>query len=135
MLVKLRPYPRHLVNSCMNNNHEMHEAQAPKSSPRVNISENKDGFTLELAAPGLKKEDFLIKVENQTLIISSNAPHNDTTYLRKEFGYQQFERKFTIGSTINTDEIEATYADGILKLTLLKKEEAKPKPVKNIEVA
>ena len=97
--------------------------------PAVNIKEEEKIFLLELAAPGLKKDDFKISVEKNMLTISSegNTENDETaeTYTRKEFGFNKFNRSFKISEDILVDEIKATYVDGILKVSLPKNVEAK----------
>ncbi|MFS4449466.1 Hsp20/alpha crystallin family protein [Maribacter sp. 2307UL18-2] len=106
--------------------------------PAVNIKENEKDFELELAVPGRKKDDFNIEINDNVLTVSSEitteseaATHN---YSRKEFGYTSFKRAFTLPETINEDQIEAAYEDGILKFVLPKKAEALPKPKRHIEL-
>lgn len=107
--------------------------------PAVNIKENSDNFILELAIPGMKKSDFTIDVENKVLSISSevkreNEETNDN-YTRREFGYSSFKRTFTLPDSVESDKVKATYKDGILMVTLPKREEAKQKPPKRIEIS
>lgn len=108
-----------------------------KSRPAVNIIETKDGFSLEVAAPGLNKEDFNISVEKNTLTINANKEANieeGNKYRRREFNYLSFQRTFHLPNTIDANAITAKYENGILHLTLSKKEEAKEKPARNIEI-
>ena len=97
--------------------------------PAVNISETKDDYMVTMAAPGLKKSDFNIDVEGNLLTISSEKEETkeakEATYNRKEYSYSSFSRSFTLPAEVMSDKIEATYEDGVLKLTLPKKEEAK----------
>ena len=107
--------------------------------PAVNIKESETDFKLELFAPGLKKEDFNIEIDQQTLSISSEKQtefeENKEQYSRKEFSFTSFKRTFNLPETVNFDAIEANYENGILNLTLPKKEEALPKPKRLIEIA
>lgn len=107
--------------------------------PAVNIAEAADHFSIELSAPGFNKEDFKIEVENLTLTISGERKtekvEEGKTYTRKEFGYGSFKRAFSLPQTVDTDRIEAKYENGILKLGVSKKDEAKAKPVKEIQVS
>jgi len=108
--------------------------------PSVNIFEDENAFGIELAAPGLKKEDFTIKVEKDQLIISaSNEESHDTgknkKYRRKEFNFTSFKRSFHLSDEINSEKIEAKYENGILYLTLDKKEEAKEKEPRTISIS
>jgi HSP20 family protein len=100
--------------------------------PATNITENKDGYKVSVAAPGLKKSDFKIDVEGNMLSISSekedSKEEKDARYTRKEYSYSSFSRSFTLPEEINQEKIEASYEDGVLRLTLPKKEEAKKAP-------
>ena len=97
--------------------------------PAVNIAENKNDYTVSLAAPGMKKEDFKIEVDGSMLTISSekeeSAAENEARYTRKEYSYSSFSRSFTLPEHVNKDSITAGYNDGVLSLTLPKKEEVK----------
>jgi HSP20 family protein len=97
--------------------------------PAVNITEQKDDFLISLAAPGLKKSDFDLKVDGNMLTISSEkeekTEEKDARYTRKEYNYSSFERCFTLPDEVSKDKIEARYEDGVLKIVLPKKEEAK----------
>lgn len=107
--------------------------------PAVNIKEGKDDFVVEVAAPGMKKDDFKIELDNNMLMISSEKEHQreeskEGQYTRHEFSYQSFKRTFTLPSTIEEKKIKATYNEGILSIVLPKKEEAKEKPKRMIEI-
>lgn len=108
------------------------------SVPRVNIAESNDDFKVEVAAPGMKKEDFHVELDNDMLTIQANreSKHEETdeNYTRREFSYQSFKRSFYLPNTVEGDKIKATYTDGILRLMIPKKEEAKKKPVKTIAI-
>ena len=97
--------------------------------PAVNITDRKDDYLVSLAAPGLKKEDFKIDVEGNILTISSEKEEKkeekEEKYTRQEYSYSSFERSFTLPDEVNKDKIDAHYQDGVLKLVLPKKEEAK----------
>ena len=107
--------------------------------PAVNIRENETGFELELAIPGKKKEDFHVDIDENIMTISMETKSEEETsennYTRKEFSYRSFKRSFTLPETVDEDKIEATYTDGILKFVLPKREEALPKPKRNIAIA
>ncbi len=106
--------------------------------PSVNISENDENFLIEVAAPGLDKSDFSIEVNQGTLKISSEIKsenqEKEERYTRREFSYQSFCRSFSLPLTVDSDKIEAKYDKGILLVTIPKREEAKPKPVKLIDI-
>ncbi len=110
-----------------------------KSVPAVNISENPEGFILELAAPGMTKNDFKIEVEKGVLSISAEKKDEkideNSKFTRKEFSYSTFKRTFTLPEQVNTESISAGYESGVLKIQLPKREEAKQKPVREITVS
>jgi HSP20 family protein len=108
--------------------------------PAVNVKENDDAFEIEVAAPGMTKEDFRINLENNLLTISSEKREEKKqeekgSYSRREFSYQSFQRSFTVPETlVDGDKISAKYCEGILCITLPKKEEVKPKPAREISI-
>ncbi len=108
------------------------------SVPAVNIKDNTEGFELELAVPGMKKDDFTVEIDNDVLTISSEMKSENEekkdNYTRKEFSYSSFKRAFTLPETVDGAKIDAKYEDGILKLTLPKKQEALPKPKRLISI-
>ncbi len=108
------------------------------SLPKVNISEKDDAYTVEMAAPGMKKDDFHIEIDNQVLTISSEEKNERETqeanYTRREFGYSSFKRSFTLPESVDDAKIEAKYSEGILTLSLPKREEAKKKPARSIKI-
>ena len=107
--------------------------------PKVNIKETPDSFEVQMAVPGFKKDIFNISVENGELMISAEISNEEEEknegFTRKEFGYASFQRTFVLPETVDGDKIKAKYEDGILNVTLPKKEEAKPKPAKRIKVS
>lgn len=102
------------------------ETKSNGSFPSVNIQEEEKHFMLELAAPGLKKSDFKINLENHLLTISKDKEEVKeevkSNYTRKEFVYDSFSRSFKLPKTILESKINADYVDGILKVTLPKDE-------------
>lgn len=107
--------------------------------PAVNIKEDEDGFEVEMSAPGLDKKDFKIELNKSVLTISSEKKAENETkegqqFTRREFSYQSFSRSFTLPETVEGEKIKAKYENGILSVSIPKKEEAKPKPVKQIEI-
>ena len=102
--------------------------------PAVNIKDEKDHFEIEVAAPGLRKEDFNVSIENGLLMIScekeEKKDEKEDNYARKEFSYRSFYRSFTLPENVDPDSIEAKYNDGILKLRLKKMAMAKPETKK-----
>ncbi|WP_281256421.1 Hsp20/alpha crystallin family protein [Labilibaculum manganireducens] len=107
--------------------------------PAVNVRENDNEYIIEVAAPGMKKSDFKINVDNNLLTISSELKeekeNKDGKFSRREFCYQSFHRSFQLPiNLVNGDKISAKYNDGILTIRLPKKEEAKPKPSRSISI-
>lgn len=94
-------------------------------TPAVNVVENDKNFSVELSAPGFKKEDIKINVENGVLNISAETKNEkeekDKNYTRQEFRYDAFSRSFSLPENVSDEKIDAKYEDGILKLTLAKK--------------
>jgi len=109
-----------------------------QSHPAVNILEKKDRYILELAVPGINKEDIDIKLENDELIISSKQKDQDNelteNFVRVEYNYNSFKRVFTIPDTIDTKVIDAKYKNGVLIIVLNKKNEAIKKGPMSIKV-
>ncbi|HQW02030.1 MAG TPA: Hsp20/alpha crystallin family protein [Saprospiraceae bacterium] len=104
------------------------------SSPSVNIVEHDAHFTMQLAAPGLQKSDFNINIENDYLVISAEKKTekeetgNEGKFTRREFNYSSFKRSFQLDENINREGIAASYENGVLNITLPKKEETWKKP-------
>lgn len=98
----------------------------------VNVRETKQGYELEIAAPGFKKEDFKVNTENGMLNISAestNEKKEETdSYVRQEFSCSSFSRSFTLPENVTEDHINAAYKDGILKIELKKNGKAIPAP-------
>ena len=110
------------------------------NTPAVNVKESDNDFSVELAAPGLVKDDFNIELDNDVLHISAATKSENETkengkYTRKEFGYSTFKRSFNLPDTIDGSRIEAAYENGVLLVTLPKKEEAKVQPKRLIEIS
>jgi HSP20 family protein len=111
-----------------------------KTTPAVNIYETADAISIEVAAPGMKKNDFSIVFNDNQLTIgykkeneTKNTEEKNT--LRREYYFESFERVFNMPEIINGENISASYVDGILKIMLPKKEEAKKKPARQIEIS
>ena len=102
------------------------------STVPANIHETKDGYYVELSAPGRNKEDFAINLENGLLTISfekKEATENkDYKTIRKEFSFRSFKRSFSLDEKINTSGIQAKYENGVLKVYLPKKDEVTAAP-------
>ena len=108
------------------------------SLPSVNIAESNENFKIEFAAPGLTKEEFKINLDNNVLTVSSEKhdekDESNETFTRREFNYSTFQRSFTLPDSANGEKITAEYKDGILNIQIPKREEAKIKPVREIEI-
>ena len=108
--------------------------------PAVNIRETAENFEVEMAAPGMNKEDFRVELEGNQLRIGSekqsrNEAKEGERYTRREFSYQSFQRSFTLPKdVVDVDQIHAKYENGVLHLLIPKKEEAKQKAPRMIEI-
>ncbi|MFM2293434.1 MAG: hypothetical protein RIS29_3247 [Bacteroidota bacterium] len=107
--------------------------------PSVNIKEDSEGYQVEVAAPGFDKGDFKLQVDGDTLTISSekkveNETKDGERFTKREFSYQSFTRSFTLPQVADSEQISANYEKGILNVRIPKKEEAKPKPARLIEI-
>ena len=109
------------------------------TKPSVNISESKEDFKIDVAAPGLEKDDFRINLNNNILTVSSDKEEKkeeeNDRFMRREFSYLQFSRSFSLPVSADTEKINATYKNGVLNIVIPKKEEAKAKPVREIAIA
>ncbi len=146
-----RPVPANPLSSILDDffqkgMNELTDSHFSFNRPSVNIMEQKDGFEIHLAAPGLKKEDFEIKVEKDQLIVKvseenktedeDNSRENDgLKFRRREFNYNSFTKSFHLPKTIDAEAIDAAYENGILKISLNKKEEAKEKAPRTITIS
>lgn len=110
--------------------------------PAVNIVANEDSFVVEMAAPGLKRDQIKVELDNDLLTIAyqeesnkeekSERPH----YVLREFNSHSFSRRFTLPEgVINEEGVAASYEDGVLRLVLPKREEAKPKAPRQIQIS
>ncbi len=106
--------------------------------PAVNVKESDKSFEIEVAAPGLKKKDFTVNVENRVLHISTESEEENEeshdNYMRKEFSYRSFSRSFSIPEHVDENEVSAAYDDGVLTVTLAKKQETVAQPAKKIMI-
>lgn len=112
-----------------------------RNVPAVNIRETEDQFLVEVAAPGKSREDFNIELDNEILTISSEVKKENEEkeengrFTRREFSYSNFKRAFSVPDTVNSEEISASYENGVLKINLPKREEAKVQPKRMIEIS
>jgi HSP20 family protein len=116
-----------LVESFFNN--DIFPREFAQHVPAANLIEEDNKYLLELSAPGFDKSDFKIELLDQTLSVSAEhktvSESNDKKYSRKEFNYGSFKRNFYLPEETNEDAIEAKYDNGILRLIIPKKNEAK----------
>lgn len=108
------------------------------TQPALNIKETDDNFEIELSAPGFGKKDFNVTIEDGFLNITAEKENSEEerndNYTRREFSYNSFERSLQLPESVKEEEIKAKYNDGILSFKLAKKEEAKKRPPKVIQV-
>jgi len=102
--------------------------------PPVDIYEDEQGITLKLEVPGIDQKDLDIKVENNVLSVSGERrlekEEKEENFHRVERRYGSFTRSFTLPNTVNTEDVQADYESGVLKIHLAKRAEAKPKQIK-----
>ena len=130
------------VNSILNNffdsDSDFFNWKNESTFPSVNVKDEEKSYTMEVAAPGLTKKDFIIEVDKGVLTISSETKKEDKeeteNYTRKEFSYSSFSRSFWLPEDVKDDDIVATYEDGILKLVIPKEKIAAEKEVKKITI-
>jgi len=107
--------------------------------PAVNIIDSDDSFRLEMAAPGLNKEDFKISLDNDVMTISTEkkaeSSEKNEKFTRKEYSYSSFLRSFSLPELVDVEKISAQYENGIMKVVLPKKEEAKPKSPREVKIS
>ena len=128
-------FTRDLWNIGNNNN-----SSTNTTIPAVNIRETNENFIVEMAAPGMDRNDFKVELDGNLLTISSEKQDQrevkeEEKYSRCEFSYQSFQRSFQLQKdVVDAEKIEAKYVNGVLHLTIPKKEEAKQKPPRMIEI-
>ncbi|MBL6654802.1 MAG: Hsp20/alpha crystallin family protein [Flavobacteriaceae bacterium] len=125
-----------LINEFFNDDFGMNFLNRSHSVPSVNSFENNDSFEIDLAVPGMKKEDFTIELNDKVLIISSetsNTIENDKMRLN-EFNFSSFQRSFRVPDSVDQDNIKANYKNGILKIKLPKRKESISKPNRVINI-
>lgn len=128
-------FSRDLLNWGTSNN-----SSTNTTIPLVNIKETSENFEVDMAAPGMNKEDFKVELDGNVLTITSerkneNAVKEGDRYTRREFSYQSFQRSFQLPKeVVDAEKIEAKYENGMLRLVIPKKEEARPRPPKTIQI-
>ncbi len=126
-----------LVNEWLTNDWLQPYSFENKQLPAVNIQEMDQAFLVELAAPGLKKEDLQVEVEKDVLSIASEAEgktEETGRYTRKEYNFASFRRTFSIPESVDSKKIDALYSEGVLTVTLPKREEAVQEAKKSIRI-
>jgi len=129
-------FSRDLWNWGMNNN-----SSTNTTIPLVNVKETGENFEVEMAAPGMNKDDFKVELDGNLLTITSeknqeNESKDGERYSRREFSYQSFQRTFQLPKeVVDADKIEAKYENGVLRLVIPKNEKAKPRPPKTIQIS
>ena len=125
-----------LINEFFNDDFGMNFLNTSHSVPSVNSVENNDSFEIDLAVPGMKKEDFTIELNDKVLVISSETSstmENDKMRLN-EFNFSSFQRSFRVPDSVDQDKIKANYKNGILKIKLPKRKESISKPNRLINI-
>lgn len=106
--------------------------------PAVNIQESDNQYEIELAVPGMERKDFTVELDNNLLTISAQREEEkkeeEKNYTRREYNYSSFSRSFQLPAMANADKCDAKYENGILKIMIPKKEEAKAKAHKQIAI-
>ena len=126
-----------LMNEFFNDDLRMNFFNRRHSVPSVNSVENNDSFEIDLAVPGMKKDDFTIELNDKILVISSdnsNHDQNERTRLN-EFNYSSFQRSFRVPESVEFDKIKANYKNGILKIKLPKRKDSITKPNRVIDIS
>ena len=125
-------FGRDLFNDLMGWNREF-------TIPSVNIAEKNQGYFIEVAAPGLSKDDFKIDLEDHVLTISSKKEEKkedkSENFIRREFNYTSFSRSFTLPEWVNEEKISASQKDGVITIELPRKDESKARLSKSIKIA
>lgn len=106
--------------------------------PLVNIRNLQNEFKVELAAPGYKKEDLKVQVDDGILTVSSEQKQEETKdqegWRRREFRYNSFERSFQLPDNADPENVQANFADGVLHLTIGKKMQTAPPRTKAVAI-
>jgi HSP20 family protein len=126
-----------LMNEFFNDDLRMNLINSNYSVPSVNSIESDDSFEIDLAVPGMKKDDFTIQLNDKVLVISSeNTNSVDNSNMRlNEFNYSSFQRSFRVPETVELEKIKANYKNGILKIKLPKKKDSITKPDRVIDIS
>ena len=125
-----------LMNEFFNDDFGLNFFNRNYSVPSVNSIENNDSFEIDLAVPGMKKEDFSIELNDKVLVISSESSNNiENDKMRlNEFNFSSFQRSFRVPDSVDQDKIKANYKNGILKIKLPKRKESISNPNRVINI-
>ncbi|MEC8611817.1 MAG: Hsp20/alpha crystallin family protein [Bacteroidota bacterium] len=126
-----------LMNEFFNDEFGLNFFNRNYSVPSVNSIENNDSFEIDLAVPGMKKEEFSIELNDKVLVISSESSNNiENDKMRlNEFNFSSFQRSFRVPDSVDHDKIKANYKNGILKIKLPKRKESISKPNRVINIS
>ena len=138
LIRKQPPFFPSLIDDFINTDWNLKVPSFSGTVPAVNIKELDSQFEIELAVPGMNKDDFEIEVEDGVLSISSTQEEEQVNekgkFTRREFSYSSFRRSFTIPDSVDPTKIDATYKEGVLLVLLPKHKEAQPQPKKLIKI-
>ena len=138
LIRKQPPFFPSLIDDFINTDWNLKVPSFSSTVPAVNIKELDSQFEIELAVPGMKKDDFEIKVEDGVLSISSTQEEEQVNekgkFTRREFSYSSFRRSFSLPDSVDPTNIDATYKEGVLLVLLPKHKEAQPQPRKLIKI-
>lgn len=138
LIRKQPPFFPSLIDDFINTDWNLKVPTFSGTVPAVNIKELDSQFEIELAVPGMKKDDFEIEVEDGVLSISSTQEEEQVNekgkFTRREFSYSSFRRSFTLLDSVNPTKIDASYKEGVLLVLLPKHKEAQPQPKKLIKI-
>jgi HSP20 family protein len=138
LIRKQPPFFPLLIDDFINTDWNLKVPTFSGTVPAVNVKELDSQFEIELAVPGMKKDDFEIEVEDGVLSISSTQEEEQVNekgkFTRREFSYSTFRRSFTLPDSVNPTKIDATYKEGVLLVLLPKHKEAQPQPKKLIKI-
>ena len=138
LIRKQTPFFPSLIDDFIYNDWNIKSPSHSSTMPAVNIKELDSQFEIELAVPGIQKEDFAIEVEEGILSISSTQEEEQVNekgkFTRREFSYNSFRRSFTLPDSVDPTKIDASYSNGVLRVLLPKNKEAQPQPKKLIKI-
>ncbi len=138
-VIKPEVYNSMLDRFFRNGFNDLWGSQLVETVPAVNILEKKDGYSVEMAAPGLKKSDFKIDVDDNLITIGCEKEMEKKTeekeFTKQEYNYSSFSRSFTVPERADVSKVNARYEDGVLKLFVPKKEKAAREEAKRIKVS